>query len=184
MLGLSADIITLLNYLLPGFLSAWLIYSFTTHRKPPQFERLIQALIFSGIISVLVSGAKALMLWIGQFVRLADWSETSEVAWSYAIALLFGLLTATALNKDFPHKLIRKLGLTSRVSYPSVWHCAFSTEPCYIVLHLNDERRLYGWPLMWPSGLDNESPRVLRRLQPLREWSPYEQAEQVFPRSP
>ncbi|MCZ8399698.1 response regulator, partial [Achromobacter ruhlandii] len=27
---------------------------------------------------------------------------------------------------------------------------------------------------------DIELPRVLRRLQPLREWSPYEQAEQVF----
>jgi two-component system copper resistance phosphate regulon response regulator CusR len=33
-----------------------------------------------------------------------------------------------------------------------------------------------GWRIM-----QSEPPRVSRRLHPLREWSPYEQAHQIFP---
>lgn len=37
---------TLLTFLLPGFLSAWVFYGLTSHPKPPQFERTAEALVF------------------------------------------------------------------------------------------------------------------------------------------
>ena len=43
----AKDFVTLLQYLLPGFVAAWIIYSFTSYPKPSQFERVVQALIFT-----------------------------------------------------------------------------------------------------------------------------------------
>jgi len=43
----AKDFVTLLQYLLPGFVAAWVFYSFTSFPKPSQFERVVQALIFT-----------------------------------------------------------------------------------------------------------------------------------------
>jgi len=43
----SQQVIALLQYLLPGFLAAWIFYGLTSYAKPSNFERVIQALIFT-----------------------------------------------------------------------------------------------------------------------------------------
>ncbi|SUP44184.1 Uncharacterised protein [Vibrio furnissii] len=52
--NLTNDIITLLQYLLPGFVAAWMFYSLTSYPKPSQFERVVQALIFTIFIQAIV----------------------------------------------------------------------------------------------------------------------------------
>ena len=52
--SLTNDIVVILQYLLPGFLAAWIFYGFTSHPKPSQFERVVQALIFTLIIHLAV----------------------------------------------------------------------------------------------------------------------------------
>lgn len=34
---------------------------------------------------------------------------------------------------------------------PSEWSSSFPRENCYVVLHLQGGRRLYGWPEEWPN---------------------------------
>jgi len=46
---------------------------------------------------------------------------------------------------------VRKLGITKETSYPSEWFGVFSKNVTYVVLHLEDERWIYGWPIEWPS---------------------------------
>ncbi len=58
---------------------------------------------------------------------------------------------ASFANNDHLHKILRKLGITRETSYPSEWFGAFLNDITFVVLHLDDERRLYGWPLEWPS---------------------------------
>ncbi|WP_425032221.1 hypothetical protein [Pelagibius sp.] len=53
--SINEDIVGLLQYLLPGFLAAWVFYGLTAHQKPSQFERVIQALIFTLIVQAIVS---------------------------------------------------------------------------------------------------------------------------------
>ena len=153
--GISQNIVIMLQYLLPGFLAAWIFYGFTSYPKPSQFERVIQALIFTFIIQVAVLIEKAICLKIGVYWNVGNWSEHSNIICSTINSIFLGTLFSYYANNDKFHKLIRKIGISRETSFPSEWFGTFSKDVTYIVLHLKDERRLYGWPIEWPSAPDN-----------------------------
>lgn len=152
--SLSTDIIGLLLYLLPGFLSAWVFYSFTSYLIPSQFERVVQALIFTLITQAIVNYVEIIALFIGQLWAISSWTRETEIGISTIVAVAVGLLFVYGANTDKFHEWLRACGLTKETSYPSEWYGTFSDNITYIVLHLNDERRLYGWPIEWPSQSD------------------------------
>ena len=149
--NLATDLVSLLRYLLPGFLTAWIFYGFTSYPKPSQFERIVQALIFTLIIQVLVLGVKAVCFYIGEFLLIGNWTSNSELITSVLTASLIGFIIASFANNDLFHRLVRKLKISKETSYASEWYAVLSTNVTYIILHLNDERRIYGWPIEWPS---------------------------------
>lgn len=51
---MSKEVVLVLVYLLPGFLAAWVFYGLTSHPKPSQFERVVQAVIFTFVIQTLI----------------------------------------------------------------------------------------------------------------------------------
>lgn len=145
--SLSISIIELLRFLLPGFLSAWVFYGFTSFEKPSQFERVVQALIFTLAIEVLVHASKVVFLnvsWV--------WGNSYDLFASFIFALLLGFLFAYFANNDWIHGRLRQLRISGESSYPSEWYGAFYSNPSYIVLHFADGRRLFGWPSEWPSS--------------------------------
>jgi hypothetical protein len=147
----TEGLITALQYLLPGFISAWVFYGFTSYPKPSQFERIVQALIFTMFIQAIVYVEKAALLFFGRYIYIATWNESSSLMWSIICAILFGVVLSYFANNDKFHKVFRKIGITRETAYASEWFSAFLNNVTYIVLHLEDERRLYGWPLEWPS---------------------------------
>jgi hypothetical protein len=151
---ITKDFIAILQYLLPGFLAAWVLYGLTSVPKPPQFERIVQALIFTIIIQSIVFVEKSAVLKMNSILPLCNWDKRSEFLCSIITALFLGVVFAFFTNNDKFHKLARKIGLTKETSYPSEWFGAFLKNVTYIVLHLEDERRLYGWPVEWPSEPD------------------------------
>jgi len=48
---ISAEVIALLQYLAPGFLVTWVYFGLTSHEKPSQFDRTVQALIYTAWVS-------------------------------------------------------------------------------------------------------------------------------------
>jgi hypothetical protein len=150
----AKDLISAFQYLLPGFLAAWVFYGFTSFPKPSQFERVVQALIFTLIIQLLVFIEKSAALRVGELLLIGDWTNRWELGCSAITAIILGGLFAYFANNDKFHKLARKIGLTRETSYPSEWFGAFLKNVTYVVLHLKDERRLYGWPIEWPSEPD------------------------------
>lgn len=149
--NLATDLITLLRYLLPGFLAAWIFYGFTSYPKPSQFERIVQALIFTLIVQACVYSVKAFLEWAGNYIVLGLWSAQSEVVTSIVIASFMGFVFAYFANTDKFHAFVRRIGVTRETSFPSEWFGVFSKKVTYVVLHLEDERRIYGWPIEWPS---------------------------------
>ena len=86
-----------------------------------------------------------------QHFKCAQWTENVALVWSLILAVILGLLFAKNVNDDKAHGILRRWGLTKQTSFPSEWFGVFAHNITYVVLHLKDQRRLYGWPEEWPS---------------------------------
>lgn len=149
--AIGQEVITLLRYLLPGFLAAWVYYGLTSFALPLQFERVVQALIFTLLVQPLVFIIEASTIWIGRWQSAGPWNEKSELLCSVISAFVLGAMFAAFANNDKFHKLMRALNITRETSYPSEWYGAFSNHITYIIINLNNGMRIYGWPTEWPS---------------------------------
>lgn len=149
--AVSTEVVQLLRYLLPGFLAAWVFYGLTSHPKPSEFERVVQALIFTLVVQALVFCEQQIALLIGHVVHIRAWDEHAELLSSVLTAPVLGLCFAYFSNSDRFHAIMRKWKITRETSHPSEWFGVFATKTTFVVLHLNDERRIYGWPTEWPS---------------------------------
>lgn len=149
---LVKEVIPLLQYLIPGFLTSWIFYSLTAFRRPDTFGQIVQALIFTFVIHGAVLMIGAACLWVGTkgFI-IGRWDAKAEAAWSFIIAVLIGISSCYLATSDRLHAWLRDRNVTEQTSYPNEWYSAFSSFERFVVLHLHDERRLYGWPREWPS---------------------------------
>src|SRR5690606_31346591 len=117
--NLASDLVQLLRYLLPGFLAAWVFYGFTSFVKPSQFERVVQALIFTLIVQVAVYFYQIIAIYISKYFALGSWHSDTEFVVSVVLATLLGFIFAYFANNDKFHSLIRKIGASKETSYPS-----------------------------------------------------------------
>ena len=146
----SSEIVSVLVFLLPGFVAAAVFYSLTSNRKPNEFGQVVQALVFTMVGQ---SIAWTILYTLETFLKYSVLqSEGLEIAVSVLSAVLFALIVVYVSNNDIVHRFFRRIGLTRRDSYPSRWYSTFDqNDECYVVLHLKGERRLYGWPEEWPN---------------------------------
>jgi hypothetical protein len=149
----SKAVLEVLIYLLPGLVSAALVYVLTPAARPVPFERLVQALLYTIVVQALLVIARGAFTLVGSHCcAIGYWTEGVALVWSVLLAVVVGLLSAWADNTDRVHALLRRAGITYQTSFPSEWFGAFSQNEGYVVLHLKGERRLYGWPEEWPSS--------------------------------
>lgn len=142
----SQQVISLLQYLLPGFLAAWIFYGLTSYAKPSNFERVIQALIFTLFI-------QAFVFVVDGFFPQRDW--VGELL-PFLAAIALGIVFTVLVNNDWAHKAFRKIRITTKTSYQSNWSQSFQGyDATWIVLHFHDGKRLIGWPEIWPTNPDN-----------------------------
>lgn len=148
--NLFSEAAPLLFFLLPGFLCAWIFYGLASHPKPGQFERTVEALVFTFVVHAAVRLVEYVLVAIGQIWSIGLWTATSQLVWSALLAVLLGVIVASAVNRDTFHTWLRKRNLTSRTSHPSEWFCVLDSNTSLLILHLTDGRRLTGWPKEWP----------------------------------
>ncbi len=149
----SEESIKFLLFILPGFVTVSVFYLFTSHPRPSEFEQIIQAAIFTIIISTMFWVIGTIIDWIlGTITEIDSWNTSLVFSVSFIFAIILGLSTVYLMNNDTIHCRLRNWNFTKETSYPSEWYSAFSRlSNCYVVLHLNGGRRLYGWPTEWPS---------------------------------
>ena len=157
----SSEVIGILIFLLPGFVTASIFYWLTSHPKPSVFDRVIQALIFTVIGRAITDILKELLMSICKleenFLLIKNEAYVLSVLVAVGLALPFAYMS----NNDTVHRILRYFHITKETAYPSEWYSAFSRHPdCYVVLHLKGQRRLYGWPEEWPSRPDEGHFRI------------------------
>jgi hypothetical protein len=145
------DVLSLLTQLMPGFLTAWVVYGLTTYTKPSQFERVVQALIYSFVVSAIVAIIEKVLLAAGRHTILGIWDSSTELIVSAAVALFLGLVLSHFMRVDSFFRIARRMNLTSRTPFPSEWYGAFAVTPRFVVLHLASGRRISGYPSEWPT---------------------------------
>ena len=117
--SLFGNATTLLTFLLPGFLSAWVFYGLTSHPKPPQFERTVEALVFTFVVQALVKFTEVVLLLAGRCFVLGTWTESSTLLWGFVLAGALGTTLAHMAKTDLFHGVLRRAGFTTRTSHPS-----------------------------------------------------------------
>lgn len=152
----SNDIVQLVVAMFPGFLAIAVSETLTLSRKYTPFERVVQALLYtflSGAIwslAVFICNSYALGYdaAIGALHRPWLPSKEAEFWGTGASALALGVLAAWVINDGRVSAWIRhpKLGLTKAGPGAPVWYHAFQQLGTWVVIHLKDGRRLYGWP--------------------------------------
>ncbi len=150
--SVSTELFTILKFLLPGFLTAWIFHAFTAYPKPSQFERVVQALIFTIFIQLMIFIVQSISFFIGHYYTFGHWDDKSTTITSYISSITLGLIFSFYANNDKFHNLLRQLKITKQSSYHCEWYGAFhDREKCRVVLNLKDGNRIYGWPYEWPS---------------------------------
>ena len=147
----SSDVAALIYELLPGFVTAWVFFGFTAHRRDNAFEMTIIALIFTVIVRAFVACFVFATVRIGQSIPLFVWTVNGELVASVVIAAMTGFVFAFAANNGFPHDYLPD-SVTRRTSYASNWFQTFSEHDFYITLHLKSGDRIAGWPELWPDS--------------------------------
>ena len=163
MIGITTNgVIEVLIFLLPGFITAWVYYGLSAFPKPEQFERLVGALIFTMLVQgLLLPAVRWTALFIGQLRSVGTWNIDVAFTWTVILALLLGVGVTYAADHNIVHSLLGKLGLTSINSYPSEWFAEFAKwcppdkKDWYVILTLDDKRRVIGYPSLWPDKPDN-----------------------------
>ena len=145
----TAELVGVLTFLLPGFVGAAVFYALTSHPRPGEFDRVVQALVFTTVAQALTWAAR----WLTELRWPAyEWPAGLELSVAVAGAVALALIAATVSNHDAAHRLLRRIGVTRETSYPSEWYSAFAENAGrYVILQMKDDRRLYGWLEEWPS---------------------------------
>lgn len=149
------EILAVLVFLLPGLVSSWVFHLITPHPRPKDLAAVVEALLFTAIIQPIIYLLELIIIWVGDnWASLGTWNPDTKLAISVVVGLIVGVTSGLLSNKDKLHAGLRSIGFTKSTSYPSEWYAHFFREERFIILDLNDGRRIQGWPSEWPNTPD------------------------------
>lgn len=139
--------------LLPGFLAAGFIRILCVRTKQTEFEKLIEALVYSFIAYaafIAIFHRFPLQPLQGTSDNLAAYYlssvHPSDVLFLLALGVVIGLVVGVSITNDLHGRLFRLIRFTNRTSRPSIWLDVFSEVKDYVQVEFEDGRRLIGWP--------------------------------------
>ncbi len=137
--------------LLPGFVSARIARMLSARSQQSEFERAIEALIFSFfnyILYLLCFGPKLPLEWRpdqNTAVHFSFQVYRGRLLFLACTSILFGFGWGYVKGRDLFLKFLRKLHVTERTSRESVWNDVFVSLTGTVQIGLSDGRMVMGW---------------------------------------
>lgn len=91
--------------------------------------------------------------WVCRWPRILLRLQIRKHATLHQFIVRKPMLARVLFRPQLP-KSMSKVVLTKRTTFPSEWYSALHRIPRYLVLHLDGNRRLKGWPEEWPDQPD------------------------------
>ena len=129
--------------LAPGFLVLFVRSQFLTGRNPSHTEAIFSYLMVSTIYYALA------LPFVELFLSMPQWSYQKTLAWltlTFLAPAILGLLLGIAVQKDWFHRIIQRIGLHSVHVMPTAWDWKFSKlHDAWVLITLNDGTQFAGF---------------------------------------
>jgi Family of unknown function (DUF6338) len=144
------DLIPILVFLLPGFVSTGIVSLLVVRRPVEPFARVVEAVIFTTINLIVFAVLKRLLA-LAPFLTIhsRNFFTAGNLALMGFCAVLVGLVWSYEANNQRLFTFLQRLRITIKTTRPSIWIDVFSENDDYVVAHLQDGRRVYGWPSLY-----------------------------------
>jgi|ERR1017187_7011141 hypothetical protein len=153
----AKELVQVLIFLLPGFLTTKVIDLLVIRRALDSFDKVVQAFVFTFVNMIAFNFLRYVIEHcIGkQIFNRNDFFTAGNLGLMIVCSLSVGLCCAVEMNKEPILQRIRKWGWTKKTYKPGVWTETFQHAEKFVVVHLQDGRRIYGWPRFY-SDKDDE----------------------------
>jgi hypothetical protein len=148
------EALAVLLVLLPGFLFSYVIRQFSVRRDQSEFDKVVEALLFSAILYVLTLARFGYILPVSWTtttlsngflaIKLSiNWYFIGELSlWLAVLAVLW----AVNINHDILLKLFRFVRITDRTARNSIWNYVFQdVRSSYLQVQLSDGSIVVGY---------------------------------------
>jgi Family of unknown function (DUF6338) len=145
------EALTVLIILLPGFLAAKLEQRLTIKGERTEFDKIIDALLYSFLSYILYSSfTKSFPFDIRDTVtaqghEYAIITNAGLLAVLASIAIALAILKSYLINRDMFGKLFRTLRISQKTWRDSTWSDVFHTYGEAVQVQLSDGRSVMGW---------------------------------------
>lgn len=153
------ETLNILFILMPGFISANLIDVILRREGKDVFSKISEALIFSLLIifSVEIFFSWEPIVAVEVTSGTINYNITKNINLLFltlAFSLLYAITFSATVHHDLHMKVFRYIKLTDKTSRQTAWDDVFTEQKKFIVCHLSDDRRIYGWPMYYSNDKD------------------------------
>jgi hypothetical protein len=157
----SYEALNIVFFLLPGLLVTVVIRLLVYRKDASIFETFVSALLWSLVvytISALIGNDVAVQLSEtkrGDTVYRGITFNPAAITSVVSVAIGLALVTSLTLNHDWLGKVLRLMRITSQSGRANIWLDVFSEYRTFVIVHLVDERRVFGWVLHYSNTGDD-----------------------------
>jgi hypothetical protein len=142
-----SEFLPVLVFFLPGFVSSGMVGMLVVRRPRETFDKCLEAFILTAANLALFIVLRAwLELSRGVHFSRETYLSLGNVALMTLCAILIGLAIGYEATNEHAFRLLRWCKITRKTTKISTWIETFGAVQKYVIVHLKDERRIFGWP--------------------------------------